>query len=134
MTDTLNDPSYAARRAILDRAVVIAAFDGWTSKTLRDSVKQANLPKGAAALYFPDGVLELIGFWGGELNAHVEETLAGLDLDTMKIRDKVTAGVTRARSCTNLGRGRYDLARYRRHQHRRELLFETHDTLWRDKL
>ena len=93
MTDTLKDPSYAARRAILDRAVVIAAFDGWTSKTLRDSVKQADLPTGAAALYFPDGVLELIGFWADELNAHVEETLAGLDLDTMKIRDKVTAGV-----------------------------------------
>lgn len=87
------DPSYAARRKILDRALAAAAFDGWTSKTLRDAAKQAGLPKGSHALYFPDGPLELIGFWAEDLNSHVETTLESLDLDEMKIRDKVTAGV-----------------------------------------
>jgi ubiquinone biosynthesis protein COQ9 len=81
------DPSLKARRDVLSRALVLAAFDGWTSKTLRDAVKQAGLPKGSDALYFPDGPLELISFWGEQLNAHVEETLAGLDLASMKIRD-----------------------------------------------
>ena len=93
MPDTQTDSSYAARRAILDRALVIAAFEGWTSKTLRDAVKQAELPKGAGALYFPDGPLELISFWAEELNAHVETVIGALDLSAMKIRDKVTAGV-----------------------------------------
>lgn len=93
MTTTQTDPSYLARRAILDRALVIAAFEGWTSKTLRAAVAQAELPRGAAALYFPDGPLELISFWAEELNAHVQYTLEGLDLGAMKIRDKVTAGV-----------------------------------------
>ena len=87
------DPSLKARRDILSRALVLAAFDGWTSKTLRDAVQQAGLPKGSDALYFPDGPLELISFWGEQLNAHVEEALASLDLASMKIRDKVTAGV-----------------------------------------
>lgn len=93
MTDTKTDPSYIARRAILDRALVIAAFEGWTSKTLRDAAAQAELPKGAEDLYFPDGPLELISFWAEELNVHVEAALGDLDLGSMKIRDKVTAGV-----------------------------------------
>ena len=87
------DLSYSARRKILYQALEAAAFDGWTSKTLRDAAIGAGLPKGAHALYFPDGPLELISFWAQELNVHVEETLAGLDLSGMKIRDKVTAGV-----------------------------------------
>ena len=93
MSDTQTDPSYAARRAILDRALVIAAFEGWTVSTLRQAAEKAKLPKGAEDLYFPDGPLELISFWAEELNHAVEQTLGGLDLASMKIRDKVTAGV-----------------------------------------
>lgn len=85
--------SYTARRAILDRALDIAAFDGWTSKTLRAAVSKCDLPKGADALYFPDGPLELISFWADELNAQTQNHLDGLDLASMKIRDKVTAAV-----------------------------------------
>ncbi len=94
MSEVETDPSYQARRQILDRALVIAAFDGWTAKTLRDAASQAKLPKGSDELYFPDGPLELIGFWAEELNTHTEDTLKGLDLSVMKIRDKVTAGIT----------------------------------------
>ena len=94
MSEVETDPSYQARRQILDRALVIAAFDGWTRNTLRDAAAQAQLPKGSDALYFPDGPLELIGFWAEELNTHTEHTLKGLDLSVMKIRDKVTAGIT----------------------------------------
>ena len=92
-TNPSADPSYAARRDILNHALSIAAFEGWTSKTLREAVSKAGLPKGAEALYFPDGPLELISFWAEELNSRVEETLCELDLSVMKIRDKVTAGV-----------------------------------------
>ena len=66
---------------------------------LRRAVAEAKLPdgkalpKGADALYFPDGPLELISFWAEELNTAVEVHLSGLDLGSMKIRDKVTAGV-----------------------------------------
>ena len=88
-----NDLSYNARRAILDGALRLAAFEGWTDKTLREATAKAQLPKGAEALYFPDGVLELISFWGEELNHKVDQDLSCLDLSQMKIRDKVTAGV-----------------------------------------
>lgn len=88
------DPSYKAQSAILARALIIAPFEGWTAMSLRTAAREAGLPKGADALYFPGGPLELLGFWAGELDRAAEAHLRGLDLDAMKIRDKVTAGVT----------------------------------------
>ena len=85
MSEVDIDPSYQARRKILDRVLVGAAFDGWTSKTLRDAAIGAGLPKGAHALYFPDGPLEVIGFWAEELNSHVETRLEDLDLSLIHI-------------------------------------------------
>ena len=89
----MSDPSHDIRRAVLGAALPIAAFEGWTLKTLSDACKACDLPAGADALYFPDGPLELISFWASECDAAIETVLSGLDLDAMKIRDKVTAGV-----------------------------------------
>lgn len=92
MTDT-TDISHITRRAILDAALPIAAFEGWTVKTLREAVAACDLPVGAEALYFPDGPLELIGFWASECDAATAQYLAQLDQSQMRIREKVTAGV-----------------------------------------
>lgn len=89
----MSDPSHDMRRAVLDAALPIAAFDGWTSATLRQACKACDLPDGADALYFPDGPLELINFWASECDSAIETALSELDLETTKIRDKVTAGV-----------------------------------------
>lgn len=92
MTDAL----YKARADILAAMLPQAAFDGWTQKSLRAAVKNTDLPKGSEELYFPQGPLEVIRFWSRQMNAKVEADLAELDQDTMKIRDKVTAGVLSA--------------------------------------
>jgi len=89
----MEDISLNIRRNILQAALPIVAFEGWTEKTLREACAQCDLPKGAEGLYFPDGPLELIGFWAEECDAFVAATLATLDLANMRIRDKVTAGV-----------------------------------------
>ncbi|HHI88636.1 MAG TPA: COQ9 family protein [Hellea balneolensis] len=90
MTD---NPSHKARRRLLDAALELAPFEGWTGEMLRIAAKQAGLPEGADALYFPGGPLEVIRFWNLELNTACWDRLQALDLDTMRIRDKVTAGV-----------------------------------------
>lgn len=92
MTVTPN-PSDTARRDILTAALKHVPFDGWTSKSLRAAVSDAGLPDGAEELYFPGGAPDVIRFWAEECDAAVRETLAGLDLANMKIRDKVTRGV-----------------------------------------
>ncbi|HHL42462.1 MAG TPA: COQ9 family protein [Hellea balneolensis] len=90
---TQTDLSHKARLDILEKALPLVPFEGWSSKTLRMAVKDAGLPKGAEELYFSGGPLELIEFWNEQMDAVVLANLAELDLPSMRIRDKVTAGV-----------------------------------------
>jgi len=68
----MTDASHKARAEILAAMLPQAAFDGWTVKSLRAAVKAADLP------------------------GKIEADLAELDQASMKIRDKVTAGVLAA--------------------------------------
>ncbi len=90
---TKPDPSHNARLALLKAALTHVPFDGWTRKTLKQAVRDTDLPTGAEELYFPGGPLEMIGFWNTEMDGQVKQHMAELDLDNMRIRDKVTAGV-----------------------------------------
>lgn len=79
-----------ARNAILDAALSDAAFEGWTDVMLAKAAQKAGLPKGASALYFPDGVIAVIQFWSGRMDVAARAKIEALDLDAMKIRDRVT--------------------------------------------
>lgn len=92
MTATKN-PSEIARNAILEHMLIHVPFDGWTSKSLRRAVSDAELPVGAEELYFPGGELEVIKFWAEQSDLEAQNRLLSLDIDNMRIRDKVTAGV-----------------------------------------
>lgn len=91
---TKSDPSHTARLALLKATLPHIPFDGWSSKSLRQAVSSSGLPNGAEELYFPGGALEMIAFWNAEMDKSVATELAKLDLKSMRIRDKVTAGVT----------------------------------------
>lgn len=81
------------RDQILQAALPLVAFEGWTDKMLSQAVAEAGLPDGAAELYFPEGVLDLLAYWSETLNVATEERIADLNLSEMKIRDRVTQGV-----------------------------------------
>ena len=81
------------RDTILDHALRLAPFDGWTDATLRIAVRKAGLPPGAANLYFPDGALGLLRYWSDQSVAHVESEIAARGLTNMRIRDRVTEGI-----------------------------------------
>lgn len=89
MTETALQP----RERILNAALDLIPFEGWTDKMLAQAVEAAALPQGADALYFPEGVLDLLAFWSEQLNDEAAEALSKLDLGALKIRDKVTQGV-----------------------------------------
>jgi ubiquinone biosynthesis protein COQ9 len=82
-----------ARTAILDAALNEAAFEGWTDVMLAKAAQKAGLPKGAAALYFPDGVVDVIQFWSDQMDAAARAKIEALDIAAMKIRDRVTESV-----------------------------------------
>ncbi len=82
-----------ARKSILAECLSLVPFEGWSQKMLREAVLNADLPKGADGLYFPQGPLDVIKFWSEECDRQAKAKLEALDLSEMKIRDKVTQGV-----------------------------------------
>lgn len=93
MTETEQTGPDQTRNAILDAALKIAPFEGWTKLTLKRAVKDAGYPDGTDELYFEGGVGDLLNFWSDRLNAQAESEIAKLDLETLKIRELVTQSV-----------------------------------------
>jgi len=83
----------AARRAILEAALPIAAFDGWTRKTLVEAARETGLPDGADELYLPGGPVELLDFWGRECDDAMAAAYEAADAGAMRIRDKAAFAV-----------------------------------------
>lgn len=91
MTDT--SLSKKARLDILEAALVQVPFEGWTSKTIKMAVLNIFMPSGSEHLYFPGGVLEVIRFWSEQCDQRAEIEILSLELDAMRIRDKITEAV-----------------------------------------
>jgi len=81
------------RDAILKAALKIAPFEGWTDLTLKRAVRDAGYPDGSGELYFENGIADLLDHWSEALNAQTAQGLSQLDLDALKIRERVTQGV-----------------------------------------
>ena len=81
------------RDAILQAALKIAPFEGWTNLTLKRAVRDAGLPDGAEELYFENGISDLLNHWSDALNRKAEHQISELDLAKLKIRSRVTQGV-----------------------------------------
>lgn len=81
------------RDLILDAALKIAPFEGWTELTLKRAVRAAGLPDGADRLYFESGVSGILDHWARRMDAQTRGAIAALDLKPLKIRERVTEGV-----------------------------------------
>ena len=81
------------RDAILKSALKIAPFEGWTDLTLKRAVRDAGFPDGSGELYFEGGVSDLLDHWSNALNTNTAQNIEKLDLDSLKIRERVTQGV-----------------------------------------
>ncbi len=82
-----------ARQAILDAALELAPFEGWSVPTLRRAASDAGYDRPTQLRAFPRGVIDLIDLYTERCDARMEEALAALDLDAMRIREKVTVAV-----------------------------------------
>lgn len=89
MTDVTHDKS----ALILDEVLRHVAFDGWTDMTVSKAFTALDLSEGAKHIYAPGGALGLIRLWSDRLDAQMADDLRALDLDNMRVRDKVTEAV-----------------------------------------
>ncbi len=90
MTDT---PSARFRARILEVFPAHAAAQGWTDAAFKAAAAEAGLSEGEAALACPRGAVDLFDAFADRADQAMLERLDELDLDAMKIRQKVRAAV-----------------------------------------
>ncbi len=90
MNDT---PSHRLRAAWLDALLPHAPFDGWTEAAADRAAGEAGLSANERALAAPRGVRDLVEAFFDTAERRAELSLADQDLDTMRVRDRVAAGV-----------------------------------------
>ena len=84
------------RSAILDHALALAPFDGWTARMLADAAAAAGVDAAAAKAAFPGGIRDLLRYWSALIDEKMVAAMAAPGFSEQRIRDKV-AGAVRAR-------------------------------------
>lgn len=80
---------------ILDAALPLVPFDGWSMETLRAAAAQLGLPQADALRAFPEGVSECLVFWNRRTDAQMVQALSqDYHLESMKIRERIATAVT----------------------------------------
>jgi len=86
------DPA-ALRQAVLDAALVHAAEDGFSERTLTRAATDAGVDCGMVLHLFPDGPASLVAFLSEQTDADMEKRLAAQELAGMKVRERITTAV-----------------------------------------
>ncbi len=81
------------RDNLLEATLPHVAFDGWTETALAAGEAQADLGEGAAYRAFPDGMADMAAHASDYFDRKMLAALEEMDLASMKIRERVTAGV-----------------------------------------
>jgi ubiquinone biosynthesis protein COQ9 len=121
---------------LLEAALPLAAFDGWTDEVLAEAASEAGLAPEAVRLAAPRGVLDVIAHWSARLDADMLARLEGADLKAMKIRDRVTFAVQARLEAIGRDEEAARRARARLLLHDAgtlgsELIWQTSDLIWR---
>lgn len=104
MTDDMSQDSDASqdsdlsdldglRDRMADAALMHAAFDGWTDQTVRAAARDAGASDLDVYRAFPGGFEEMLDHHLLMADRHMVEGILALDLESMKIRDKITQAV-----------------------------------------
>jgi ubiquinone biosynthesis protein COQ9 len=86
-------PSDGFREGLLDAMLAVAPEKGWTRAAMDEAAARAELGQGQAMLACPNGVSDLLEAFGRRAARAAGDRLGGADVQAMKVRDKVAAGV-----------------------------------------
>lgn len=92
MTSSNNDLT-ALRLRLLAAALPHATFDGWSAQTLRHATRDADMTELDAYRAFPGGADDLLQFHMDDADRQMVSAMLDLDLDSMRIRDKIASGI-----------------------------------------
>jgi ubiquinone biosynthesis protein COQ9 len=81
------------REAVLAAALPHAAFDGFSDSVLQKAGSEAGVGKTELARLFEHGAISLVEFFSTHSDAEMEKRLAGMDLKSMKIRERIATAV-----------------------------------------
>jgi len=81
------------REVLLEAMLDDVPFDGWRETALERGGARLGLDRGDVKLVFPGGLSEVAAFWSRRSDARMLERLAGLNLQEMRIRDRVATAV-----------------------------------------
>ncbi len=82
-----------ARSAILEHALALAPFDGWTSRMLADAAAAAGIDAAEAKAAFPGGVRDALRYWSARIDEQMVEAMAAPGFADQRIREKVAGAV-----------------------------------------
>lgn len=86
-------PSALLRRRWLEALLPEVTFDGWTQGAAEAAAAKAGLSAGEKALAAPRGVIDLIDGFFEDAEARARETLAGDDMGSRRVPEKVKRGL-----------------------------------------
>ena len=78
---------------LLDATLAHVPFEGWTSLSLRAGAADAGVDWPTARRIFPGGVDNMLDLWWARNDRRMIAALAEIDLDSMRIRDRIAACV-----------------------------------------
>ncbi|MCK0140378.1 COQ9 family protein [Aliiroseovarius sp. F47248L] len=78
---------------LLDAAIAHVPFDGWSDATLIASAQDCDMTEAEARSIFPRGALDLALAYHRKGDADMAARLKAADLDGMRFRDRIAAGV-----------------------------------------
>lgn len=90
MTDGID----ALRERIIEAALPHVPFDGWTQRAMRRGAEAIGQDAATARRAFPYGAVDMVREYSRILDRRTAEALAGRDLDRLRVRERVAAGVT----------------------------------------
>ncbi len=82
-----------SKDAVLTAALAHVPFDGFSDATLARAAQDVGADKATLAKYFPMGPLSLVEAFSDAADLEMEQRLAGLNLPSMKIRERIAAAV-----------------------------------------
>ncbi len=84
-----------ARARLIEAALPHVPFDGWSNTTLEAAIAESGVDAGLARQAFPRGGIDMVLAFHRQADQQLAEELAGVELDAMRIRDRVTHCVRR---------------------------------------